>query len=167
MKETVDVQDSALDEPSRVVLATLTAHPALRSAHFAMERLDDGTWSLVVTMPSPTGERRRQVSIWLDETRVPSLEFGAWHTHADLWDSEPRIGLAQMLAYLERILRDEIVLAEDPAAKDELPSRVVDINDPDEVLDELTDPLTATTMKLLSWSGATDCAVGDLRREPA
>lgn len=30
--------------------------------------------------------------IWLDENSVPSLQFGGWHTHADLWGPEPDVG---------------------------------------------------------------------------
>jgi len=44
--------------------------------------LPDGTWSLVCEIPPPTSDRRRAISIWLDEKRVPSPEFGAWHAHA-------------------------------------------------------------------------------------
>jgi hypothetical protein len=79
-RETVEVDVTKLDESSRRVLAAFANHPRRHSAKILMEHLPDGTWSLVCEIPSPTNDRRRAMSIWLDEKRVPSLEFGAWHT---------------------------------------------------------------------------------------
>jgi hypothetical protein len=72
-----------------------------------------------------------------------------------------------MLDYLERIARGEIVLAESPTIGDGMPFRVIDRSDRDELLDELTSPLVSRHMKLLSWSGAEDAVLDDLRDEPA
>ena len=132
-----------------------------------MERVPDGSWSLVAEVPSPTGDRRRAVSIRLDENRAPILEFGGWHTHADLWDPDPEVGLHGMLDYLERITDGEIVLVELPSTADGLPFRVLDLSDRQEVLDELTSPGTSGQMNLLSWSGSEDAVLDDLREEPA
>ena len=128
-----------------------------------MEHLPDGTWSLVAKTPSPTGESRRNISIWLDENRVPSLEFGAWHSHADLWDSDPDVGLRRMLDYLERITDGEVLLAELPTLANGLPFRVLDVTDRNEILDEVTSPNSSGSMKLLSWSGAEDVTLDELR----
>jgi hypothetical protein len=128
-----------------------------------MEHLPDGTWSLVAKIPSPTGESRRNISISLDEKRVPSLEFGAWHSHADLWDPDPEIGLRRMLDYLERITDGEVLLAELPTLANGLPFRVLDVADRDEILDEVTTPGSSGTMRLLSWSGAEDVTLDELR----
>ena len=100
---------------------------------------------------------------WVDENSVPSLEFGGWHTHADFWDADPDVGLRRMLDYLERITAGEVVLAELPTVADGMPYRVVDLLDRQEVLDELTAPTIPSDMKLLSWSGAEDVVLDDLR----
>jgi hypothetical protein len=48
-----------------------------------------------------------------------------------------------------------------------MPYRVLDLTDRQEVLDELTAPTSVGDMKLLSWSGAEDGALDDLREGPA
>ena len=117
-RETAEVDASKLDEPSRRLLAVFADHPAHARTNLLMEKLADETWSVVGKIPSPTGDPRRTISIWLDENRVPTLQFGAWHSHADLWDPDPDVGLSRMLAYLERITDGEIVLAELPTVGD-------------------------------------------------
>ncbi len=164
---TAEVDESKLDEPSRRLLAAFADHPARARANLLMERLPAETWSVIGVIPSPTGDPRRPISIWLDENRVPTLEFGAWHSHADLWDPDPDVGLSRMLDYLERITNGEIVLAELPTVGDGLPFRVLDLSDREEVVDELTSPNSSGQMKLLSWSGAEDAVLDDLRGGPA
>jgi hypothetical protein len=166
-RETAELDATKLDEPSRRVLAAFAHHPASGRANLLMEKGADGIWSLLIKIPSPTGDRRRLLSIWLDENRVPSLEFGGWHSHADLWDSDPGVGLQRMLDYLERITDGEIVLAALPTVADGMPFRVLDVMDRQEVLDELTAPTADGQMKLLSWSGAEDAVLDDLREGPA
>jgi hypothetical protein len=166
-RETAELDFAKLDGSSRRVLAALESHPARGVANLFMEHLPDGSWGLVCKIPSPTGDRRRGISVWLDERRVPSLEFGAWHTHADLWDSDPEASLVRLLEYLERITDGEIVLAESPTVGDGMPFRVIDRLDREEIMDELTSPHVFGQMKLLSWSGAQDAVLDDLRDEPA
>ena len=166
-RETAEFDATKLDESSRRVLAAFENYPRRHSANILMEHLPDGTWSLVCEFPSPTTDRRRAISIWLDEKRVPSLEFGAWHTHADLWDSNPELSLRRMLNYLERIIKGEIVLAESPTVGDGMPFRVIDRSDREELLEELTSPLVSRQMRLLSWSGAEDAVLDNLRDVPA
>jgi hypothetical protein len=165
--ETAELDESKVDEASRRLLAVLAEHPACGRAHMLMERLPDGAWSLVAKLPSPTGDGRRDISFWLDENRVPTLEFGAWHSHADLWDEDRDVGLRRMLDYFERIMGGENVLFEGPTIGDRMPFRVLDVTDREEILDELTSPGAPEGMKLLSWSGAEDVLLEDLRGEPA
>jgi hypothetical protein len=165
-RPTAELDASKLDEASRRVLAAFTDHPAAGRANVLMEERTDGSWSILVTIPSPTGDRRRCLAIWLDENLVPSLEFGGWHTHADLWDADPDVGLRRMLDYLGRITDGEVVLAALPTIGDGMPCRVVDLLDRQEILDELTAPTIPTDMKLLSWSGAEDAVLKDLPGGP-
>lgn len=72
-----------------------------------------------------------------------------------------------MLDYLERITDGEVVLAALPTVGDEMPCRVLDLADREEILDELTAPTIPPDMKLLSWSGAEDAVLNDLREGPA
>lgn len=162
-RDTADVDVLKLDGASRKLLVELEGHPVRRCTNLLMEHLPDGTWSLVAKVPSPTGESRRNISIWLDENRVPSFEFGAWHSHADLWDPDPDVGLRRMLDYLERITDGEVLLAELPILANGLPFRVLDVTDRDEILDEVTAPSSKGTMKLFSWSGAEDVTLDELR----
>jgi hypothetical protein len=164
---TAELDPSKLDEASRRVLAAFKDHPAGHVANLLMDERADGRWCLRVTIPSPTGDRRRRLAIWLDENSVPTLEFGGWHSHADLWDPDPDVGLRRMLDYLERITDGEVVLAEYPTIADGMPYRVVDLLDGQEILDELTAPTIPSDMKLLSWSGAEDAVLSDLRAGPA
>jgi len=166
-REIAEVEASKLDEVSRRVLAALADHPVSPRANLLMERRNDGSWSLVATIPSPTGDRRRRLRVWIDESHGPSMEFGGWHTHADLWDLNPDVGLRRMLDYLERITDGEVVLAETPTIGDGMPFRVIDVCDREEILDELTSPLVSEQMRLLSWSGAEDALLDDLREGPA
>ena len=163
VSKTIELDASELDEPSRRVLAAFRDHPARSCAKLLMERLPDATCSLVVRIPSPKVDHRRDMSIWLDEKRIPSLEFGAWHTHADLWDRDPDVGIRRLLDYLERIRHGEILLCEVPTVGDRLPFRVLDLSDREEVLDELTSPVGS--LQLLSWSGDKDLMLDDLRNE--
>ena len=163
----VELDESKIDEKSRVLLAEFAGHSARGHASLQMEALPDGNWRPFVAIPSPTGDPRRAVSIRLDERQIPTLEFGAWHTHADLWDGDLRSGIRKMLAYLERIIDGEVVLAGAPTVGDGLPFRVIDLGDRDEVPDELTSPVVPKNMKLLSWSGAQDAELSDFREEPA
>jgi hypothetical protein len=162
-----ELDESKIDERSRVLLAELSNHPARRHARLQMEASQDGAWRLFVAIPSPTGEHRRAVSIWFDERQIPTLEFGAWHSHADLWDEDLLSGIRKMLAYLERIVDGEIVLAGAPTVGEGFLFRVIDLGDRNEVLDELTSPVVPPDMKLLSWSGAQDAQLSDFREEPA
>ena len=165
-RRVVELDESKLDEVSRLVLREFADHPARRVSSMSMEFRPDGAASVVITIPSPTGDSRRAISIWLDENSVPTLEFGAWHTHADLWDKDLRSGFQMMLAYLERITDDEILLAESPTSPGGL-FRVVDVCDQEEILDELTSPHNPPSMRLLSWSGAKDGELSDFRERPA
>jgi len=61
----------------------------------------------------------------------------------------------------------EVVLAELPTVADGMPYRVVDLLNRQEILDELTAPTIPSDMKLLSWSGAEDAVLNDLREGPA
>lgn len=58
---------------------------------------------------------------------------------------------------------NEIVLAESPTVGEGMPYRMIDVTDREEILNELTSPDVSAQMKLLSWSGAKDSVLDDLR----
>jgi len=162
-RERVQIIEAELDETSRLFLAAFAKRRIRAAADLQMERRPDGTCALFVAVPSPTNDPRRLICLWLDEKRIPSIRFGAWHTHADLWDRTPENGLRKMLDYLERIIIGEVVLTEVPTVGKGIPHRVLDLADLEEVLDMVTHPDEPSDMKLLSWSGATDTTFNDLR----
>ena len=146
------------------MLSAFATHPAHRIAKLAMEPGENGSWSLLIQIPSPTKEPRRQVELCLvGGERCPTLGFGGWHTHADLWDRDPDAGLRLMLDYLTRILAGAILLCEAPTGAGGLPHIVIDAADREAVLDHATSPDVPAHSKLLSWSGAHDLALDDER----
>jgi hypothetical protein len=151
-----DLVTESLNDSSRLLLSAFDGHPAQRVASTFMELGADGAWNLVIKIPSPTGDCRRNVSVWIDENGVPSMEFGGWHTHADLWDADPKLGVEKMLYYLERITDGSVQLTAVPVGPEGIPFCVLDLEDAQEVLDELTYPGSLSEISLLSWSGGED-----------
>jgi hypothetical protein len=147
----------SLNAESRALLTHLDAIGLGGRGTAGMVLAQDGTWDLAIAIPSPSGDARRAAAVWLDEKHVPSIEFGTWHSHADLWEGEgPSGAVSSMLAYLARILRDEIVLiARDGQALKGFDS-VIEAGDRDALLEELTRPGAPETVTLLTWSGTGD-----------
>ena len=53
----------------------------------ALTSVDAASGGFRVKVSSPTGDPKRTLRLYM-ERGVPLLEFGEWHTHADLWLSE-------------------------------------------------------------------------------
>lgn len=162
-RERAELNRAKLDEPSLLLLAALEQHPARLVTNVLMEARPDGRWTLLANAPSPTGDSRRSISLWIDEKGVPSMAFGSWHTHADLWDAEIGMGTRKMLDYLERITNGEILLAGAPTLESGDLFRVIDVRDAHQLLDELTAPENPPDMRVFSWSGTEDTSLAELR----
>ena len=159
--------ESELNEPSRHLLAALRQRASLieRASMRAEPDLLGGT-SVVIKLPSPTGDPHRDLGLWLDEKTVPSIEFGAWHGHADLFDPDPVTALQMLLDYAELIIDGRIALL-DVRDADGWPYTVLDTRSPDDVLDELSFPGSPDELRLLSWSGSQDSVIDLDSRRPA
>jgi hypothetical protein len=124
-----------LNDPSRLLLSGLDGHPAHGVASTFMELGGDGAWNLAIKIPPPTGDRRRNLSAWIDENGVPSMEFGRRRTHADLWDTDP-LGVEKMLCYLERIPDGNVQLTAVPVDPEAIPFCVLDLEHAQECIEE-------------------------------
>ena len=80
-------------------------------------------------------EIERNVTIWM-EKGVPSLEFGSWHTHADLWDAKDNS--EALIDLFNAIMSDRFVLIFDVGGVYDGSVGVVDLREPDALVDELT-----------------------------
>jgi hypothetical protein len=158
---------TTLDAPSLLLLNALEASPVSTHARAAMKCYPGDACSLVIEIRSPTGDPRRDVSLWLTDDRDPSLEFGGWHTHASLWATTLADGVAEMVGYLERIVAGEIVLEELPTVGEGMPYCVLDLKDAEACLESATLPGRPNGMTLLSWSGSQDLTLEDLAQRSA
>ena len=133
--------------------AILARRPEL-ARWLSREEGEDGD-HLLARIPSPTGDEARTLILWM-ESDEPSVAFGAWHTHATVWawNREPVDQDAALVALIDDILSDHIVLAVDEASPD-WPA-ALDLREPDALLDELTRPGGSGRVRLLSWTGSAD-----------
>jgi hypothetical protein len=138
-----------------------------------MERLAGGDrWTLLVKVPAPSGDPRSELVVWVDGGDDPSVAFGGWHTHENVWGAGTEDGAEReaLLDLVAGILADRFVLCEDVGGVGSGSVTILDLSDPDSLLDELTDKYSPGRAQIRSWSGRLDREVGleDLERnEPA
>lgn len=130
-------------------------------------RAGSDRYDLVVDVPSPIGDPSRGLQIWVDDDQL-SVGFGEWHTHASLWRHEARHGdeRTALLDLLAAIVADQFVLTTDVGGEHDGDWGVLDLREPDALLESLTSPIYAPPrLRLRSWTGAADAEVGpeDLR----
>jgi hypothetical protein len=101
---------------------------------------------LTALIPSPTSDPARRVEFW-SENGEPSVAFGGWHTHLDLFGEDDSSAAVEMTSLVLRILRDRVVYLS------ERPHIIVDLDDPLDVLDTLTSPHLPSTLTFVTWSG--------------
>lgn len=101
-----------------------------------------------------------ELVVWLDDGE-PSVSYGGWHTHASVCAGDPALPTEErVLAVILKILADELVLVcEEPDGVREL----LPLADDDALLDLLTDPYGTGDVRVRSWSGVHDRAVGPVR----
>jgi hypothetical protein len=128
------------------------ALPALRR-HAVMEGGDE--YSLLVEVESPIGDAERRLTISV-EGRTPSVFFGEWHTHSDWWPS----GVDDIVRLVEAILNDRFVIIVNLGGPDDGMKGVVDLRDPDALLEELTDGRSSGHVRILTFTGKGDRVFG-------
>ena len=114
---------------------------------------------LFVRVRSPAGPDR-DVVIWMEEGDEPSLGFGehGWHTHET---NTKRVGPNEyrdesLIDLLDAIMLDQFVLFEEPGA-DPVPfGSVLDLRDPDDLLEELTSPYSGERLCIKTFTGDGD-----------
>jgi hypothetical protein len=171
--EVAELDESRITSESRSFATDLfTRFPELRP-HAAMERQrGHESWSLVVTVPAPSGDPRSELVVWVDGGDDPSVAFGGWHTHENVWgagavDRSEREALLELIA---GILADRFVICEDVGGIGDGAATILDMSDHDSLLEELTGKYSPGRVRLRSWSGRLDREVGleDLEgNEPA
>jgi hypothetical protein len=171
--EMAELNESRIANESRSFADDLFARfPELRQ-HAAMERQQDHeTWRLVVTVAAPSGDPRSDLVVWVDGGDDPSVAFGGWHTHENVWGAGLEDGTERraLLDLIAGILADRFVICEDVGGVGDRTATILDMSDHDSLLEELTSKYSPGRARLRSWSGRLDREVGleDLERnEPA
>lgn len=158
-----ELDESRITGESRRFAADLFARfPELR-LHAAMEcQQGHDTWTLVVSVPAPSGDSRSQLVIWVDGGDDPSVAFGAWHTHENVWGAGTEDGAERgaLLDLIAGILADRFVICEDVGGACNGTATIVDLSEPDAILEQLTSKYSSGRARVRSWSGRIDREVG-------
>jgi hypothetical protein len=167
--EMAELDESRITNESRSFAADLFARfPELRR-HAAMERQrGHESWTLVVTVPAPSGDPRSELIVWVDGGDDPSVAFGGWHTHENVWGAGVEDGSERgaLLNLIAGILADRFVICEDVGGIGDGTATILDMSDHDSLLEELTSKHSPGRARLRSWSGRLDREVSleDLER---
>ncbi|MCA9281840.1 MAG: hypothetical protein H6812_05315 [Phycisphaeraceae bacterium] len=121
-----------------------------------MERSPGTPWNLIVEIPSPIGVNEMNLLITVehvDDMEEPSVFFGRWHTHERCEtlgrpESSPHVFILDLI---EGIISDRYALANDPVPFDS--EELLDLDDPDSILDALTCRYSPDAIVLRSWTG--------------
>ena len=159
MVEPLDARALHLDEltPASRAFAErlLRACPQVRWHARILAPDEPAPRELLLELPSPTGDASRGMVLWMEQD-VPSLEFGAWHTHADLWGGD---GDGELIALVRAIVADHFVLAYDVGGDCPHPD-VLDLRDLEALAEALTSRYAPERLRLVSWAGTADAEVG-------
>lgn len=122
---------------------------------------------LLICIESPAGSDRN-VTIWMNDGDEPSLAFGpsGWHTHDDYTRQfEPGMYCDEsLLDLLQAILNDEFVVIEELDCVPKPFNSVLDLREPNALLEELTSPRCSKRVRLKTFTGRgdRDVAIDDL-----
>lgn len=167
--EMVELDDTRITSESRSFAVDLFARfPELRR-QAAMERLPGGDrWTLVVKVSAASGDPRSELVVWVDGGDDPSVAFGGWHTHENVWGAGSEDGAEReaLLDLIAGIFSDRFVICEDVGGVGNGIATILDMSQPDALLDELTDKYSPGRARLRSWSGRLDREVGLEDLEP-
>ena len=167
--EMVELDETRITSESRRFATDLFARfPELRR-HAAMEPLPGGDhWTLVVKVSAPSGDPRSELVVWVDGGDDPSVAFGGWHTHENVWGATSEDGAERetLLDLVAGILADRFVICEDVGGVGNGSVTILDLLEPDALLDELTGKHSPGRARLHSWSGRLDREVGLEDLEP-
>ncbi len=119
-----------------------------------MERnANPSEYDLLIFIPSPTGDERRTVVVWMNEGFEESVAFCGWHDHA-FEDGEEEI-----IDTVEAILADQAVVVSYSDGKFAGWLTLIDLTQDDILLDILTQKYAAEAIHVQTWSGKGDRVV--------
>jgi hypothetical protein len=112
----------------------------------------------VVKVPAPSDDPRSELFVWVDGGDDPSVGFGIWHTHEDVWGACLPDGAERdaLLDLIEGILADRYVICEDVGGIGVGTCTILDLSEDDALLEELTSKCSPGRAHLRSWSGRLD-----------
>lgn len=152
----VPLDETKISKPSKKILAQILEWRPDWRTYAQMEPRGNG-FDLHLQVPSPTGHTDRDIIVWFanDENDL-SLGFGDWHAHG--WEmymptSEPIDYRIPTIDFIKMIAEDRICAVVD-FNQDNL--MLVDLNDPDALLDELTSKHSSGCISIRSWGGTKD-----------
>jgi len=147
----------------RLASAIFSAMPQLQaSARMVHGGEQDGP-SLQLVVPSPTTGEAGACYVWVDEVATPTIGFGPWHMHKSATDD----GIAAIVDSLGAVLQDTLVIVEDLGGDYPGAWSMLDLREPEALMEHLTSRWSPGRGLLKSWSGKADHAVSvdDLSRE--
>ena len=149
-------------QPHKLTLQSQTFFRQLMARHpdwlafCSMENESPDGFDLLVEVPSPTGDSERNLVLWVCNEDL-SIAFSLWHNHGDpveMLDGSPyEVRSLPLLDFVDRIVTDEIVCFREA---DGIVDAIMDLSQPDAILDVLTDKYSSGTIKIISWSGSAD-----------
>jgi hypothetical protein len=147
----------ACEESRRFARALFERFPWMRALAQLERPVGSECWGLLVIAPAPSGDERATVVVWDDCGDDPSLGFGAWHTH-----DEPET----LIDLLSGIFANRYVTSEELGGAPHPFDELLDLDDENALLDELTAKYSTGRVRLRSWSGALDreWTIADLER---
>ena len=169
MPEMAALDEGRITTEARLFGADLFARSPELRRHAAMERRHGrDAWTLVVRVPAPSGDPRSELVVWVDGGDDPSVAFGGWHTHENVWGAglDDRAGRAALLDLIDGILADRFVACEDVGGVGDGFATILDSSEEDGLLDLLTSRYSPERVRLRSWTGRLDREVtlDDLER---
>ena len=161
--EPVDLDLSRLTKASEVFASRLFQRlPELRARARMVAYPGSDGFDLLVEIPSPSGDTKRQVVAWMEDRVEPSVGFGEWHTHASVQCSseDPTLAADSIVDLIHAILADEVVLIYDVGGTHDGNWGLVDLREEDALLEELTGRSSPGRVRIWTWSGRDDREVG-------
>lgn len=157
MSDQLPLEHDALGSFSkRLAAAVFAAIPVARHYATMVHSGEKDGRSLNVLIPSPSGDDKRCVCIWVDEVVTPSVGFGPSHTHFSPDDA----GISETIELCRAVLEDKLLIIQNVGGKYDGHSGWLDIRDPEAIEEELTSPYSPGRAILKSWSGKVDREVG-------
>jgi hypothetical protein len=114
----------------------------------------------IAEVPCPNPRISEGMVIWMEAGTDPSLAFGAWHSHASLFDGTVEAGWDGIIDFAATILSDRFVLVQEVGGRKSSWVRVLDLREEDALTELLTSRFCSDVVDVFTWSGSGDRRVG-------